>query len=261
MNIGIIGLGKMGEAIAKGLLKARIYSVCYNEKKEKRIEKISNQYPQIKYLSMSQLINTVEIILVSVKPQDIKGLLLEIDGISKEEKLFISICAGISTPFIQSYLRKTRIIRAMPNMGALIGKSFTVITQGESATKEDLDIAEGIFSAVGNVKVVSEDLIDSITAISGSGPAYFVYFLKALRDAAAEIGLSDISEKLVMETFTVTMGILNEMGFSFDELIEKVASPGGTTEACLRFWDQENFSEILKQGIKKARNRAKELGK
>jgi len=261
MNIGIIGFGKMGEAITKGLLKEKVYKVYYYEKEEKRVEQVSAKYAQIEYLNLASLIEQSETILLAVKPQDIKDLLAAIDALLKTDKLFISICAGISTPFIQSYLTKARIIRAMPNMGALVGKSFTVVTKGESAVKKDLDIARDIFAAVGDVKEISEDLMDSVTAVSGSGPAYFAYFLKALGEAASEIGLSDISDKIAIDTFIATVSILRDMGLSYDELIEKVASPGGTTEACINFWNQNGFSELVKQGIKKARRRAKELGR
>jgi len=260
MNIGIIGFGKMGEAITKGLLEEKGYKIYYYEKEERRVEQIAAKYARIEYLNIASLIDKSDAILLAVKPQDIKALLMEIDALLKTDKLFISICAGISTPFIQSYLTKARIIKAMPNMGALVGKSFTTLAKGESAAEKDLDVARNIFATVGNVKEISEDLMDSITAISGSGPAYFAYFLKALEEAASEIGLSDISDKIAMDVSIATLSILRDMGLSPDELIAKVASPGGTTEACLDFWNQNEFSELVKQGIKKARRRAKELG-
>ena len=261
MNIGIIGFGKMGEAIAKGLLRARGYRVFYNEIREERIEEVRRKYPQVKHLSLEQLIDVSEAIILSVKPQDLDELLKKVDQVLKREKLFISICAGISISYIQERLSKCRVIRCMPNMGALIGKSFTAICKGPRATDKDLELAISIFSTIGKVKEVKEDLMNAITAVSGSGPAYLAYFANAMGEAAKEIGLSEAPLEIVLECIKTTVSILEEMGISPQELIGKVASKGGTTEACLKVWDERGFKEIIKEGIKRAKQRAEELGR
>jgi len=146
-------------------------------------------------------------------------------------------------------------------MGALIGKSFTAICKGPRATDRDLELAISIFSTIGKVKEVKEDLMDAITAVSGSGPAYLAYFVNAMEEAAKEIGLSEAPLEIVLECVKTTVSILEEMGISPRELIDKVASKGGTTEACLKVWDERGFKEIIKEGIKRARQRAEELGR
>lgn len=261
MNIGIIGFGKMGEAIAKGLLKSRGYRIFYNEIRKERIEEVSKKYPQVKHLSLEQLIDVSEAIILSVKPQDLEELLNRVDQVLKREKLFISICAGISISYIQGRLSKCRVIRCMPNMGALIGKSFTAICRGPRATDKDLKLATSIFSTIGKVREVQESLMDPITAVSGSGPAYLAYFANAMEEAAKEIGLSDGSHEIVLECIKTTVSILEEMGISPRELIDKVASKGGTTEACLEIWDERGLLDIIKEGIKRAKQRAEELGR
>ncbi|MDP8253981.1 MAG: pyrroline-5-carboxylate reductase [Candidatus Kaelpia aquatica] len=261
MNIGIIGLGKMGEAIVKGLIGSRGYKVYFNESDDVRCEEIIDKYRRLKCLDIEQLIDSSAVIILAVKPQDLKELLNKIGRLLRRDKLFISIAAGASIGFIQNEGSLEKVIRAMPNMGALVGESFTVLTHSEKVNDRELELAKKIFANIGDVKVVGEDSINAITAISGSGPAYFAYFLKSIEESAAEIGLGDISSKIALDTLGGTLKVLRELGISTDELIRMVKSPGGTTEACLDYWQQSDLSGIIKDGIKKAMNRAKELGR
>ena len=259
MNIGVIGLGKMGEAIAKGLVGSRGYRIYFSDSDSLRSKEIVGRYRRFKNVDIEKLIDISSIIILAVKPQNLKALLNDINTLKTEGKLFISIAAGVSIGFIESEGSLSKVIRAMPNMGALVGESFTVISCSEKVSSKELDLARTIFSKIGDVKVVKEDLLDAVTAISGSGPAYFAYFIRAIEEIAIEMGLRDISPSIVLNTLEGTLKILRELNISTDELIERVKSPGGTTESCLDYWQQSNLSNIIKEGVKKAINKAKEL--
>ncbi len=261
MNIGIIGFGKMGEAIAKGILKKKKDKLYYAEAKTERVRFISTRFPQIKHLNVAQLVDTSNIIIIALKPQDIEGVLCEINNVLKREKLVISIAAGISTRFIERKIKRARVVRAMPNMGALIGRSFTAIAGGKTAKTSDIKEASKIFSSIGAAKEVNENLIDAITAVIGGGPAYAAYFIKALQDVCKEVGLSKLAKDIVLEYFETTPLLLKMMNLKPEELIENVKSPGGTTQACLSLWDEEKLCQIIKRGVKKAYARSKELEK
>ncbi|MDP8215802.1 MAG: pyrroline-5-carboxylate reductase [Candidatus Kaelpia imicola] len=261
MNVGIIGLGKMGEAIAKGLMNSKGYRVYFNESDGKRCKEITDKYRRLKYLDIEQLIDSSSAIILAVKPQDLKELLNKIGRVLKRDKLFISIAAGVSINFVQNEGSLEKVVRAMPNMGALVGESFTALAYSEKVSNRELELAKKIFANIGDVEVLKENLIDAVTAISGSGPAYFAYFLKAIEESAAEVGLEDISSKIALDTLEGVLKVLKGLDISTDELIEMVKSPGGTTEACLDYWQQSDLSGIIKEGIKKAINKAKELGK
>lgn len=261
MNVGIIGLGKMGEAIAKGLLKSKIYKVYFNELRKERVQEVIQRYPQIKHLPLQQLVDVGEVIILAVKPQDISSLLKEIEQVLKREKLFISIAAGISISSIQKYLSRAKLIRAMPNMGALIGRSFTAISSSSDVTPEQVLRAKEILASIGEVREVEESQIDAVTALAGSGPAYFAYFLQALTEAGEGIGLGELASQAALSCYRATWEILSQMNISPQELIEKVASKGGTTEACIGFWQEADLRELIGAGVKKAHLRAKELAR
>jgi pyrroline-5-carboxylate reductase len=261
VNVGIIGMGKMGEAIAKGLLKSKKYRIFFNEINQQRADEVSGKVAQVKYLPLEQLIDTSQIIILAVKPQDLPGLLEKVNEILKKEKLFVSICAGISTSYLSQRLTKARIIRIMPNMGALVGNSYSAITPGKKATPNDVKLVKEMFSTIGKVEVVSEDLMDAVTALSGSGPGYLAYFLNALIEAGKEIGLGEASVDMVLSCLISTAKIVEELKIMPEQLVSMVASKGGTTEACLGLWSQKDFEQLVKDGVKKALQRAKELEK
>ena len=260
MNIGIIGLGKMGEAIASYLMNSSGYEVYFSESDNIRAKEIASRYKELKNVELKELIELSSVIIIAVKPQNFKELLSAISSIQAEDKLFVSIAAGVSIDFIVSEGSLEKVARAMPNMGALIGKSFTAISCSDKVDDKEVELIEEIFSNIGSVKEVREELMDSITAISGSGPAYFAYFIKAIEDLAVEAGLEDASSEIVLETLRGTLSILKELDISTAELIDRVKSPGGTTEACLDYWQESNFSKIVKDGIRRAIAKSKELG-
>lgn len=261
MKIGIIGLGKMGEAIAKGLMGSKDYRVYFNEADAAKRKKASNRYKRIKHLEINELIGSADVVVLAVKPQDLKELLHKIKLVLKRDKLFISIAAGVSTCFIKKEGSIEKIVRAMPNMGALIGDSFTALAYSDKVLKKELNLAKKIFSVLGKVHVVEEELMDAVTALSGSGPAYFAYFLQALESSASDAGLKDISGSIVLDTMEATLKVLRKLNISTEDFIRMVKSPGGTTEACLEYWQERDLPGIVREGVNRALNRAKELNR
>lgn len=261
LRIGIIGMGNMGLAIAKAIYRGN--KIYYHEKKKERIIWLKEKFPVFKYLELNQLIDSSQVILFAVKPQDMDRLLSDINKIIKKQKLFVSIVAGITMEFIKKRLPEQKVIRAMPNMGALTGKSLTAIVADNNVSKEELKQARFIFSRIGKVLVLDEeDRIDAITAISGSGPGYLAYIYNSISSFAQELGFDEeLSWELVLRTVEATVSLMRKMKLSPGELIEKVASKGGTTEACLRKWNELKLDNIIKEGIRSAFIRAKELSK
>ena len=262
INVGIIGFGKMGEAIANGLLKAKKYKIFFAEIDEKRANEVIGKYPQIKWLTLEQLIDTSQVIILAVKPQDLSQLLDKIDKILKKEKLFVSICAGISTSYLAGQLSKARIVRVMPNMGAVVGNSYSAITPGIKATPNDVKLVKEMLATIGKVEVISEDLMDAVTALSGSGPAYVALFIEALIDAGIRIGLPrSITEKLIFQTVLGTIELIIKNQKTPYEIKAMVSSPGGTTISALHEFYEKGFPGIVISAVYKAFLRSKELSK
>ncbi|MFM9096317.1 MAG: pyrroline-5-carboxylate reductase family protein, partial [Actinomycetes bacterium] len=152
------------------------------------------------------------------------------------------------------------VIRAMPNTPALVGKGVTGLSKGKNATDKDLEVAQKLFSSVGKVVVVDENLIDVVAAASGSGPAYYFYVTEAITQAAIELGLSkDVAEVIVNNTFVGSAHLFENSNEKISELRNKVTSPKGTTLAALENLDQNKFKEIWKQALQAAIKRAKEI--
>lgn len=247
-KIGIIGYGNMGSAIAERI-KTAVF-VFDNDKL-----KTANLKDTIKdVLNAALLVQKSEVIILAVKPQDLGPLLEIIRKPAKgTNKLFISIAAGISTGYIEKFLDNARVIRAMPNIGAKIGKSVTCICKGLFATEGDLETAKEIFSNIGEVQELSEDMMNVATAISGSGPGYYFYaielnfeeyktnhkkfhedFVNSLSKAAREVGFNEKTAQFLAHwTIVYSDLLLKETGLKPGELKKQVTSKGGTTEAAL----------------------------
>jgi pyrroline-5-carboxylate reductase len=240
--IGIIGTGNMGMAIA-----SRIKGSVLLSDKNKRISDNS---------TVARRSNTI---ILAVKPQDIGDVLKEIKSYVKE-KLIISIAAGVTTLSIEKVLGRVRVIRVMPNMPAMVGKGISAITPGRFAKKSDLKIASGIFSKVGDVVEVKENMMDAVTAVSGSGPAYYFLFTHLLAKAGEASGLEKgLAMKLAKAVFIGTAETACSKELSMEEFVKKVASKGGTTEAALKVFKQEKLEAVIKKAVKAAAYRSKQL--
>jgi len=256
----------MGEALLARLstMVEKSASLMVSEADAARRDYIQTKYKMIVGIDNNAVVKFADVIIMAVKPQDFDSVLRQevCCGISTE-KLLISIAAGITTKYIEKTVGSDMpVVRAMPNMGALVGESITSISKGSSATSYDMDTAREIFSSIGDVVEVDEKLVDAVTAISGSGPAYFFYLIEALIEAAVELGLEpEAAKRLVVKTAVGSARLLETLKEDPENLREKVTSKGGTTEAALKIFEKKAVKRIIKDAVKAAHRRSKELSK
>ncbi len=262
-RIGIIGCGNMGEALLTGLLNKSVKNITVSEKQEERFEYLKKKYPQITLNKDNQsLVKNSSVIILAVKPQDIESLLQDVSSSLTISHLIISVAAGIKTSFIEKTIQKRiPIIRVMPNLPAFIGKGLSVYCTSKMISEEHEKLAEEIFGSVGKVLKMEEDKLDTVTAISGSGPAYVFYMLEAMLEAGIELGLTEEQAKILSVQTIIGAGKMIERGENPAILRKKVTSPKGTTEAALQVLIETKWKEALVQAIKKAQQRSKELSK
>jgi len=272
LKVGIIGCGNMGTAIIRAVFSAgggsafgggSRFSVFAYDVDRKKTKGILKKYKIRVASNSTDLVKRCDIIILAVKPKDIERVLRGVKGNLNVSKILISIAAGISTEFIEGKIgRKISVIRVMPNMPALIQSGISAICKGRFATNRDLAVAQGLFKNIGEVIVVKENLMDAITVISGSGPAYFFYLVEVLVKAALELGIEKrIAKKLVVETALGSAKVLKLTDETPWGLRAKVTSKGGTTEAAFKEFFKSDLEGILKKGIRKAFCRAVEIRK
>lgn len=263
----IIGGGNMGFAIASG-----IFTVTKNAFRKQEIIIIEQDLKRIKFLktqkyiaqkSIPTKVNKYTAVILAVKPQDIQEVLSTLKNKIARDTLVISIAAGIKINKISSMLNKNQpIVRAMPNTPCQIGKGISALTFNKFVSKNQKIIAYKIFKSIGSVIEAKENSFDLITALSGSGPAYFCFLTESLIKAGIKEGISkDIASKLVIETGLGTMALLLTKKISPEALRKYVTSPKGTTKAALKVFQKKNFENIVKEAIKSARRRSQELSK
>ncbi len=264
IKLGIIGCGSMGEAIAEGVTSSgAVYGgglYLYDIDTDKS-SYLKNKLNVNLSRSSEELVNSCNTVLLAVKPQDMTDLLREVSHLIDASKLVISIAAGITTKKIKSVLsRETRVTRVMPNMGALEKHSISAICYDDQCTAEDKELAKRIFRSVGDIVEIDERLMDAVTAVSGSGPAYFFHLTEMLEKCAVEMGIDeDRARQLAVKTALGSAVLLRESGFSAGSLRKRVTSKGGTTEAAFRVFDKKGFEEIFIEAVKAAEKRSKEL--
>jgi len=249
----------MGEALIKGLYAKYTVHVC--ETNDARIKYLKAKYKGI-VLGDLKVVQTASIIILAIKPQDMEALLMQIPV--EKNALIISIAAGLTTKFFEKNLGgKARIIRCMPNMPALIGEGITGICQGRFATTADLKMAEKILLTIGEVVIVKESMIDAVTAVSGSGPAYVFLFVEQWMVAAQTLGFSQQeARQLIYKTLLGSTHLLEKSEFDAATLRAKVTSKGGTTQAAMDVFFKGNaLGKLMKEAINAAKKRSKELAK
>ena len=248
----------MGEALVKGLYKKHGVHVC--EANAPRVKYLKEKYKGI-VLGDLKVVEAASVIILAVKPQDMEVLLKQIPV--GKNTLLISIAAGLTTKFFEKHIGgKVRVVRAMPNMPALIGEGITGICGGQFASNVDLKLAQIILDSIGQTVLVKEAMMDALTAVSGSGPAYVFLFVEQWINAARKLGFDQNQAKLlVYKTLLGSAHLLEQSPFDAAELRLKVTSKGGTTQAAMDVFAKDKYDQLMGKALLAAKKRAKELAK
>ncbi len=264
MKIGIVGVGNMGHAFAKALGSINVFSessIYLFERNEKQSLKLKKEQIGRCFTEITNDIADCDIILLAVKPQGFNDLASDLANKLGENPLIISIMAGVPISVIESALNSKLVVRAMPNTPCQLGKGITGYYMPDSINSQKEEVVKLILGSTGDtIKVDKEELVDSVTAISGSGPAYFYYFLKHIVQAGVDMGLKqEDARTLANQTMQGAHHLIKESNQSFDDLITAVKSKGGTTEAALNTLEEKSVGDSIEIALVNAKKRAKEL--
>lgn len=284
-RIGIIGGGSMGEALLAGMLRAgrQVKDLVVAEKHPDRAKYLSEKY-SVLVTTVGDAVDTATYVIVAVKPFDVEGLVAEIADAAANaetdtaEKVFVTVAAGVTAAFYENKLPAgSPVVRVMPNAPVVVGGGVSALAPGRFATAEHLKEVSAIFDAVGGVLTVPESQLDAVTAVSGSGPAYFFLMVEALVDAGVAAGLPrSVSTDLVVQTMAGSAAMLLErldeakpngdvaLGTAIDttaaQLRATVTSPGGTTAAGLRELERGGLRAAVASAVEAAKTRSEQLG-
>ncbi len=253
----------MGEALASGLLSAgwdpSDIALCV--RRQEQADELSATTGCSVTTDLVAAIAGRDVVVVAVKPRDVPEVLETLSGSVAESQTVISLAAGVTTESYESRIGAVPVVRAMPNTPALVREGVTGIAAGKYAGEDDLDSAQEVLGAVGAVRVMDELLLDAVTAVSGTGPAYVFLLAEALTEAAMREGLSrDIAEKFVHQTIRGAGHLLTDTSKSASELRYEVTSPGGTTAAAVHVLEERGFRALVEDAVRAAAIRAPELG-
>jgi pyrroline-5-carboxylate reductase len=284
-RIAIIGGGSMGEALLSGLLRAgrQVKDLVVAEKHPDRVKYLSETY-SVLVTTVADAVDTATYVIVAVKPADVETVIGDIAEAAAKaesgagEQVFVTVAAGVTTAFYENKLPAgSPVIRVMPNAPVVVGGGVSALARGRFATPDHLKAVSAIFDAVGGVLSVPESQLDAVTAVSGSGPAYFFLMVEALVDAGVAAGLSrSVATDLVVQTMAGSAAMLLErldeaqpagdaaMGTAMDttaaQLRATVTSPGGTTAAGLRELERGGLRTAVTEAVLAAKKRSEQLG-
>lgn len=263
LHLAIIGAGNMAEALLRGALAAKLLKpkqVTASDPSPERRRLFEGMKVAVTH-DNREAVRSADVVVLAVKPQQLGAVLADVADLA-EGKLFVSIVAGAPASRIHGALRTgARIVRTMPNTPLLVGMGATAIAAGPGATPEDLALARALFGASGVVLELPEPLIDAVTAVSGSGPAYFFYLAEAMIAAARAEGLPEAdASKLVAATLRGAGELLAKSGEAPEVLRRKVTSPGGTTAAAVEVLDSAGVGGKMVEAVRRAAARSRQLG-
>ena len=267
-KVAIIGVGKMGETLLKGLLKNKLIereNLSGSTAEKELSEKVSKKYKIKTYVDNNrEMVQEKDIIILAVKPQIVKEVISEIKEVVTKEQLLISIAAATSTSYLEECLeKKVPVIRAMPNTPALINEGMTVLCPGRYAEESHLQMAKAIFGAVGLVEVIQEEeLMDAVTALSGSGPAYAYVIMESLTEGGVRMGLPwELAQKLSAQTLLGAAKMVLKTGTPPALLKEAVTTPGGVTVDGLMELEEGGIRVALIKAVSRTTEKSKELSR
>ncbi|MGH3916653.1 MAG: pyrroline-5-carboxylate reductase [Pseudonocardiaceae bacterium] len=263
-TIAVLGAGKIGEALLSGLIDAgrSPETLLFTERYPDRAAVLEQAY-RVRAVDTVTAAREADVLIVAVKPQDINPLLAELAGLISARTLVVSLCAGLPTQLYERMLGEgVPVVRVMPNTPMLVGEAMSAVSPGRFATEAHLELAEELLGSVGRVVRVPEGQQDAVTALSGSGPAYFFYLVEAMIDAGILLGLPrPMVTELITQSAVGAARMLRESGEHPVLLREAVTSPGGTTIMAIRELERHGVRAALLAAIEAARERSVELGR
>ncbi len=268
-KVAIIGVGKMGETLLNGMIKNNLVKKenlagSNAQEEHERAQEISKKYGIKTYINNKEMISGKDIIILAIKPQTMKKVLSDIKDMISEKQLIISIAAATSTQFIEECLEKNiPVIRAMPNTPALINEGITVVCPGKFVDKNHIQVAIDIFGAIGLVEVVHrEELMDVVTAVSGSGPAYAYIIIESLTEGGVRMGLPrELAQKLTAQTLLGASKMVLETGMHPALLKDAVTTPAGVTVDGLMELEDGGIRVTFIKAVSRATEKSKEISR
>ncbi|OES44431.1 pyrroline-5-carboxylate reductase [Domibacillus iocasae] len=261
-----VGAGSMAEAIIAGALKSGAlqadHTYVTNKANDARLRQLAEEFGVQAGYEAGAALQDADIIVLAMKPKDAEAGLESIRSFIHEKSVVISLLAGVSIDFMEETIGKPcAIIRSMPNTSAAVGKSATAIALNQFVTDKQHKSALHLFSAIGTAITVDEAQMDAVTAVSGSGPAYFYYIAEAIQQAGEELGLDhETAKELLIQTLLGAASMLSKNDGQAAALRKAITSPGGTTEAALRTFDEFRVKQAIAAGVKEAAVQSKRLG-
>ena len=264
-KIGFIGAGNMAEALMKGVMSTKLYSaddIIASEVYEPRRKYVSDVLKVEVHEDSVKVVKASKFIVLAVKPQQIEEVLGSLKKHLTADHLIMSIAAGVTLGTLESYVPACRFIRVMPNQPCMVLASASAFSRGSKATDNDCAVVDKVLKAVGISYEVKEDLLDAVTGLSGSGPAYAYMMIDALSDGGVLMGLPrDISTKLAAQTLLGAAKTILETGEHPAKMKDIICSPGGTTIEAVKMLEIFGLKSALINAVETAANKSKELGK
>ncbi|MFZ2445549.1 MAG: pyrroline-5-carboxylate reductase [Syntrophobacteraceae bacterium] len=265
-TIGFIGGGNMGEALVRGLLSASLFpaeKIFVYDVSAHRVEHLAAEYGIRATRSLAEPAQSCDIILLAVKPQVMPSVLGKLRDHISGNRLVISIAAGVPLAMLEAELPKgTSVVRVMPNTPALVLQGASALSRGKSVSAEQMKMALALFRAVGKAVEVEEKWMDTVTGLSGSGPAYVLLLIEAMIDAGVLMGLPrHLSRELTVQTFIGASMMLDQAGKHPAEMKDMITSPGGTTIQGLKVLEAKGVRGAVFEAVEAATRRSEELGK
>lgn len=264
MKVAIVGCGNMGTAYAKSMLQAGLLTakdlLLYKNNPEKAALLAKEDIGQV-LLEVGEELSTADVVIIGVKPQMFKEVAQKINAFVTDKQVIVSIMAGVKIENIAKALKQNAVVRAMPNTPCQIGLGVTGYFSSSHVSETQLEQIDAILKSNGKaVEVEKEDLIDAVTAMSGSGPAYYFYIIRSMVEAGKALGLEEEQASLLAkETMNGAYHLMNHSNLSYDELIAAVRSKGGTTDAALKSFDANALGDKIGEALKAANDQANYL--
>lgn len=262
-SVAVLGVGAMGEALVRGLLSAGWHKneLTTAVRREIRVHDVETRLGVDAHLDPKEAVAGKSVVVVAVKPRDVPGLLSQVEGSVNPDQVVLTLAAGVPIALFEKHLSGVPVVRAMPNTPSLVREGVTAMAGGTHANEDYLARARRVLEAVGSVEVMDESLLDAVTAVSGSGPAYIFLMAEALEEAGVREGLPrDIAEALVHRMVRGAGHLLTETPIKAAELRAQVTSPGGTTAAALHILEERGFRALVEDAVQAAAQRSRELG-